>query len=188
MKELHWTVVEEKVVFSHPLFSFRESTQQAADGTQASFLLLDCPDWVNVVAMTKNQDGEPCVLLVQQHRFGSASQSLEFPGGVVDPGETVLQAAQRELREETGFEAGRWLELGSVNPNAAFMTNRTHGYLAQDLVKVGELDLDGTERLVPHLITLAELEQGLHPSFSTNGIMLITWHWFQGWKQRSQGH
>ena len=51
-------------------------------------------------------------VLVHQYRFGTASVCSEIPGGVIDPGEEPFAAAQRELREETGFTGGSWSALG----------------------------------------------------------------------------
>lgn len=184
MKELDWTLEHEDTLFSHRLFNFRQTIQRDHDGQEGRFLLLDCPDWVNVAALAIDGQGRECLLLVRQYRFGLGAQSLEFPGGVVDPGEDSLGAAKRELLEETGHEASRWIHLGSVNPNAAFMTNRTHGYLAMGLTRVSAPRLDESERLLAQYIPLSDLRVGLYPEFFTNGVMLLTWHWFLGWKGR----
>lgn len=68
-------------------------------------LVLESVDWINVVALT--EDGRS--VMVEQYRFGTGSCTLETPGGMVDAGETPLQAAQRELKEETGYSGGRWV-------------------------------------------------------------------------------
>jgi 8-oxo-dGTP pyrophosphatase MutT (NUDIX family) len=90
--------------------------------------VLETPEWVNVVALTPRRE----LVLVRQYRFGTRSVTTEIPGGVVDPGEGHLQAAQRELREECGFTSERWTYLGAVEPNPAFHDNLCHHWLAQD--------------------------------------------------------
>jgi 8-oxo-dGTP pyrophosphatase MutT (NUDIX family) len=71
--------------------------------------------------------------------------SLEFPGGVFEPGENAEEAAGRELLEETGYKAGKIRKLGEFSPNPAIMSNRVHIFLAEDLVDTGRQGLDADE-------------------------------------------
>ena len=96
------------------------------DGREHPRVILTAPDWVNVVALTPERDA----LLVRQFRFGVGANSLEIPGGMVDPGETPAGAAASELEEETGFRAASWVTLGKVHPNPALQGNQCHSYLA----------------------------------------------------------
>ncbi len=63
--------------------------------------------------------------MVKQYRHGSDSITLEFPAGMVDPGEDAKETAKRELLEETGYTSQSIVLVGKVNPNPAFMTNIT---------------------------------------------------------------
>lgn len=116
-------------------------------------LVLETRDWVNVVARTL----EGRYLLVEQYRFGTERVTTEIPGGVIDPGEEPLDAARRELREETGYEADHWRPLGSVAPNPAVQDNRCHHFLAEGARRVGELQQDEGEDLVVRTLSEAEL-------------------------------
>ena len=78
------------------------------------------PNWVNVVAFTPDNS----LVLIRQYRQGTDSVTLETPGGIVDEGESYLEAARRELREETGYEADQLVEIGVVAPNPALQSNR----------------------------------------------------------------
>ena len=119
----------------------------------AERLVLESGDWVNIVAVTPT--GE-CVM-VRQFRFGVGYDTLETPGGMVDPGENSLVAAQRELLEETGFGAGTWTYLGAVEPNPAFHDHLCHHWLATDVEKLAELDLGEGEHITVDLLTEAQV-------------------------------
>jgi len=139
-----WTRVHFKSLFRHKLFELRhEELERPEEGRRREALVLDAPAWVNVVAV----DAGDRVLLVRQWRFGIGAPTLEIPGGMVDPGETPREAAARELVEETGYRAARWTELGAVEPNPAFLTNRCTTFLAEQLERVGEPAGDGEEEI-----------------------------------------
>jgi len=112
-------------------------------------LVLETRDWVNVVAFTPQ--GE--LVVVRQFRFGAARVTTEIPGGVVDPGEDPLQAAQRELREETGFTGGEWSSLGAVEPNPAFHDNLCYHFLARGVHSTHRQELDGGEDIRAGLLS-----------------------------------
>ena len=95
--------------------------------TRAVHTIVTAHDWANVVPLT--DDGR--IVLVRQHRFGIDGPSLEIPGGLVDPGESPLEAARRELREEAGYEAGALTPLGALYPNPALQPTRLHMFVAR---------------------------------------------------------
>ncbi len=115
-------------------------------------LVLETPDWVNVVALTP----ERRLIVVRQYRFGTSKLTLEIPGGVIDRGEDHAHAAERELREETGFTSSQWSYLGCVEPNPAFHTNLCHHWLAQDCVRTHSLELDHGEDIRLGTLSLDE--------------------------------
>ena len=104
-------------------------------------LVLTSVDWVNVVAVA-DRGG---VVMVRQYRFGAGYTTLETPGGMVDPGEEPLAAAQRELAEETGYSGGDWSYLGAVEPNPAFHDHLCHHYLARNVVHSQPQKMGGGE-------------------------------------------
>ncbi|MBI4914182.1 MAG: NUDIX hydrolase [Acidobacteria bacterium] len=115
-------------------------------GLEHAYVRLDGPDWVNVIAFTPPEAGGE-LLLVEQFRHGIDQATLEIPGGCCDPGESPRDGAERELREETGFEAREWIPLGHCTPNPATQTNRCHFFLALGCRSTGPLQLDRTEEL-----------------------------------------
>jgi len=123
-------------------------------------LVLETPDWVNVVALTR----ERRLVVVRQFRFGTESVTLEIPGGMVDRGEDHRRAAERELREETGHTARKWTYLGCVEPNPAFHDNLCHHWLAEDAERTHEQGLDSGEDIAIDTLDLddvrARIERG----------------------------
>lgn len=129
--ELAWTLVEREQ--GPDLILFRARYDHCAhpdSGRVLKRIVLESVDWVNMVALTP--DGRS--VMVRQFRFGVGYSTLETPGGMVDPGEDPLTAAQRELREETGYTGGTWTYLGAVEPNPAFHDHLCHHFLARDVV------------------------------------------------------
>lgn len=121
-------------------------------GATKRFSLIEAVDWVNVIAITPDQQ----VVLIEQFRVGSNELCLEIPGGMVDAGETPAEAAARELSEETGYTAARWHNLGRVSPNPAIMTNWLYTFLAEDAVQTSPQHLEGSEVIDLRVATLAE--------------------------------
>lgn len=112
----------------------------SSDGTEGDYIIMNAPDWVIVIP-----EKEDNFLMVKQWRHGEAALSVEFPGGVIDEGESPKEAAGRELEEETGYKAGKLIELGTVNPNPALFSNHVHLFLAQELSATGKQNLDNDE-------------------------------------------
>jgi len=120
-------------------------------------VVVDAPDWVNVVALTPDRE----VIVVKQHRFGVSAPTIEIPGGMIDPGEEPLQAATRELREETGYVAERWTSMGHVAPNPAFLNNRCHHFLAEGCAISGEQLQDPGEDIHVGLMSLDQMRAAI---------------------------
>jgi len=80
-------------------------------------------------------DEKKRVLLVRQYRLPAEKRMWELPAGRLDPGETPLQAARRELKEETGYKAAKWTKLASYFASPGFVQERMTIYLAEDLTE-----------------------------------------------------
>ena len=137
-----WQRLSSEIAHSSKVFDLRiERRISPRTGKQIATVVLESSDWVNVVALTPDAR----VVLIRQYRFGTEQITLEIPGGLVDPGETPLEAARRELREETGYEAERWTSLGTIAPNPAIHRNRLYTYLAEGCRIAGEQQPDPGE-------------------------------------------
>ncbi len=151
-----WNVVASEALLEARIFTLRrDRARSPTTGREAAFQVLEAPDWVNVIAITPDED----VLLIRQYRHGTREVTVEIPGGTVDPGEDPLHAAKRELAEETGFEADRWEPCGIVEPNPAFLTNRTYTFVAHDVRQTGPQRPDEHEEIAVERFPLRRIPE-----------------------------
>lgn len=112
-----------------------------------------------VVIAAKKRDG--AFICVRQFRPGVASVTTEFPAGAIEEGEEPLEAARRELREETGYASERWRFLGRICPNATIADNFAWCYLAEDCEKSFDQSLDSSECLEVSVLSPREIAEML---------------------------
>src|SRR5262249_34939560 len=105
----------------------------------------------------ETEDGR--VITYRQYRHGPKRVCLAFPGGHIDPGESPLAAAKRELLEETGYEATEWQDLGGYTGNATQGGAVSHMFRAAGCRKVAAPDSDDLEETEILFLTRAELLQ-----------------------------
>ncbi len=102
-------------------------------------------------------DEKKRVLLVRQYRLPALKMMWELPAGKVDEGETVLQAAKRELIEETGYKAKTWKKLVSYFPSPGYVEEKMTIFLATDLTE-GEAHPMDDERIEKRWFTRKEMD------------------------------
>ncbi len=139
-KDLIWQELERKELLETPVFTVTERLSKSPDGKTGNYIVNESRDWVIVIP-----DCGENFLMVKQWRHGEKALSIEFPGGIIDDGEIPLEAAKRELLEETGATASNLILLGSMNPNPALFANHVYIFLAQDLNFSGNQNLDSDE-------------------------------------------
>jgi 8-oxo-dGTP pyrophosphatase MutT (NUDIX family) len=167
-----WQQIREETLLQYKVFRVRRAHRRSPrTGAEIGFFLMDTPDWVTVLPITA--DGQ--VVMVRQWRHGSERVSLEIPGGLIDPHETDPgQAAARELREETGFEAARIERIGVMNPNPSMMSNRCFAFVATGCRPVGGLEMDPGEDIEVVTVPLADLDRMIVAGEIEHAIVLAT--------------
>ena len=139
-----WPTLEKVEVLRAHVFRYLKAKRQSPTTKKISdFDIVQCSNWVNVVAITPDQK----IVLIKQYRHGLDCITTEITGGAVDHKEDMLLAAQRELQEETGYTSTNWKSLGRVDVNPAFMTNYCETFLALNAVKTHDQNLDPFEEI-----------------------------------------
>lgn len=165
---MKWEILHSDYLLMTPWLTVRKDhIRQPSGGELDDFYVIESQDWVNVIAIT--EDGQ--YIIEEQYRHGIGEVCTELCAGKVEDGETPLQAAQRELLEETGYAGGEWSLIGVFSPNTSAMTNYCHCYLAKMVKKVQDQHLDNSEDIRVKLISEVELRHLLQNDCFIEGIM-----------------
>jgi len=154
-----WKVLKsEHILRIGPWLSVRQETVELPSGKQIpTWFILEFPDWINVIALTK--DGK--MVMIDQYRHALGETHYEIVAGVVDEGETPLEAAKRELLEETGFGGGEWSEFMVLSPNPTNHNNHSYTFLATGVEPVTTQHQEATEDIRVHILEQSEVREML---------------------------
>lgn len=176
-KNRKWRVLHSEYLARKPWFTVRHESLALPDGrTIPDYYVFEYPEWVNITAI----DREGRFVMIDQYRHGLGETSYEIPAGVVEPSDaSLLDAARRELREETGYGGGEWRLLTSISANPATQNNLTHCFLATGVERIGEQQLDATEDIRVHLFSRDEVRELLHTDRIRQALMAAPlWRYF----------
>lgn len=149
-----------KKVFSGVIFDVYQWQQKMFDGSTETFEKLSRPDTVVVFPVLDDNK----ILLTRQEQPGK-EPFIAAAGGRVDPGEEILEAAKRELLEETGYEAQEWVLWKAEQPISKIEWS-IYVFIARDLKKVADLSLDAGEKIELMPVSFDEfLEFASQPDF-----------------------
>ena len=149
-----WTTLESRYLIRRPWLTARVDKVQLPNGVvNPEHYVLEYPNWVNVIAITP----EGKYVMVRQYRHAMDEVMIELCAGTCEQNEPPLQAAQRELREETGYACGQWQEIMVIGQNPSICNNITHCFVASGVECVGSQQLDESEDIEVLLMSRDEV-------------------------------
>lgn len=156
---MHWYTISRKILLSFPRFLTVESrTVQTPKGEIIEdWTWVQTPDFINVAVITTRGEW----LCFRQTKYGYEGLSLAPVGGYLEEGELPLAAAQRELLEETGYQAAHWISLGSYRVDANRGAGNAHLFLATGAEPVADPTADDLEPQEMLLLPRAEIERAV---------------------------
>lgn len=144
IKKIEWHPLSKETVYETRIFEVQHIKSISPEGENKTFISLKSPEWAIVLPIIE-KNGIKHFVMVNQWRHGTSSILQEFPGGVVNENEKPIEAAKRELLEETGYKSINIEHLGSLFPNPAIMQNMCHIFLAECSKNVTKQQTDNDE-------------------------------------------
>jgi 8-oxo-dGTP pyrophosphatase MutT (NUDIX family) len=173
---LPWNTLSREEILDCRIFTVEKIRRESrSSGKAGDFYLIGSSDWVNVVAVTDDER----MVLIRQYRQGADEITLEIPGGILDRDESPVDAARRELEEETGFIADELTLIGRVRPNPALFDNWTYTVLATGAKPSGSVALDEHEEIDVELVDIASIDDLLRTGAITHALVIDALMWYR---------
>jgi len=153
----------------------RERFRSRVSGVAHDYYVVHLADAVNVVAITPERQ----VVLVKQFRAGSKRDSLETPGGLLEPGEDPLEAGARELAEETGYVGESVHLVGQSWSNPSIMTSKITTIAIENARRTGPAKPDHSEELTVELLPVDEIDSAVRDGRIDHSLAVLSLLWWR---------
>jgi ADP-ribose pyrophosphatase len=165
-----WNYLYSKVVFKNRLVCARlDKYHFLPNDIIKDFTVFELGDWVNIIPLT--EDGH--VVTIRQFRHGVRRDTIEIPGGLISDDDTdPMEAAVREMEEETGYYSTDVVHIGTVEPNPALQTNRCFTFLARNVFQKSPQRLDPTESIKVDLTKREDVHRMIRETKITHGLVV----------------
>jgi len=174
-----WKTLSRKLLFKTNIFQAWQVNRETEDKKlQGEFYTLDTLDWVNIIAITQEEN----IVLINQFRHGTNEVSLEIPGGIVDEGESPDKTASRELLEETGYTGDKPILIGTMEPNPAIQTNLCYTYLIRNAKRNQHQDLEPLEEIEVQEKPLSQIPALLTGGAIKHALVVAAFKYLELWE------
>ena len=164
----------EKEIADCKIFRVMERVVTSSDTKPLKRFYLHSGDWCNIIPVTEHGT----LVMVKQHRAGINKETLEFPGGMIDPEDPQnVSAALREMKEETGYAPLGGVvpvSLGWCHPNPAILNNRAHSFIVGPVRKVHEPRPDDDEKIETVEVSIPELFEIVRNGILCHALMRVS--------------
>ena len=147
-------ILKSEMIYEGKVFGVRADQVAEPNGVKATRVVITHPG--SVVVLPVLEDGR--IVMIEQYRHATRQYLWELVAGRIDRGETVKQAAARELKEETGYTAKRLTEFLDMWPTPGFLEERMHILLAQGLTE-GQASPEEDEKIISRAYSVKQLRQ-----------------------------
>jgi ADP-ribose pyrophosphatase len=180
-----WKKISSKPAGDFRIFTIRSDVKiSPRTGKEHDFFVLDSVDWVNVVAVTPQNE----LVMVEQFRHGTDTVELEIPGGMMDAHETdPVATGVRELREETGYEGENARLLGKVFANPAIMSNTCYTVIVENCRLKHGVEFDHGEDIITRLVPVADIPRLVTEEKIRHPLVVVALYRYDLWRRGITG-
>jgi ADP-ribose pyrophosphatase len=169
-------IVSSKELLKNKLFTVTDEIAHDPDGFEIHRSIVRHPGSAVMLPV----DEKDRILLVHQFRLPAEQKLWEIPAGRLDPGETPLKAAKRELEEETGVKAKKWVKLASFYASPGYVGEKMNLFLALDL-KQGKQNLMDDERIEIEWFSKKRLREMIHSGEIQDAKTIVAFYLWLDW-------
>lgn len=185
-KHGNWTILSSQIKYENESLTLREDDVIGPNGECDHYTTIKLSNGIQVLAV----DNEGFAHLAKEFRYALGIEDIESVGGTIDDGESIEEAARRELEEELGIKAAEFINLGTIHHTTSLIDSNTTLFLALGL-RIGEKKQDDTEQIETKKLPFNQVVRmaldGEITHASTCVLVLRANHYLQSKKGRTNG-
>jgi ADP-ribose diphosphatase len=166
-----WNLESSRKIYSNNYIELYEDVLNIA-GKKKIYTRAKRKNYSTIVPFVSNNE----ILVIRSYRHLINSYQIEAPSGYIDPGETPIEAASRELKEETGYKANNIISLGSYTLDYTMFEQVGNLFVGYDIVKESKQNLGTMEIIEPTIVTIDRIKQLLYDGKILNASSIVAFY------------